>query len=139
MGVPLLQNTDSTQHPSHKQEGQVRWLEQYCLCWCQASPHITQRQKYLHELINKLIPGLRVFKKCQSIRAPGNTFGSCQEEREVIKWLKTRQEDHWFEKSSCINMDTDTTLKPLPVPTQEGLPFPICCSPNQAPRANFSL
>lgn len=30
----------------------------------------------LHELINELIPGLRVFKKCQSIRAPGNTFGS---------------------------------------------------------------
>ena len=119
MGVPLLWNTESTLLPSQKQEGQVRCLEQYHLCRCRASPHIIQRQKYLHELINELIPGLRVFKKCQSIRAPGNTFGSCQEEREVIKWLKTRQ-DHWFEKSWCINMDTDTTLKPLPVPTQEG-------------------
>ena len=117
--MPLLWNTESTPHPSQKQEGQVRCLEQYRLCWCQASPHIIQRQKYLHELIKELIPGLRVFKKCQGIRAPGNTFGSCQEEREVINWLKTKQ-DHWFEKSWCINMDTDTTLKPLPVPTQEG-------------------
>lgn len=39
-------------------------------------------QEYLHELIDELIPGLRVLEKCQCIGAPGHTFRSCQEETE---------------------------------------------------------
>lgn len=44
-----------------------------------------ETKTHLHELIDKLISGLRVFKKCQGVWAPSNTFWSCHGQREIIK------------------------------------------------------